>query len=100
MRGISWITLTSVEGFAKLPEESRLSVLPRNEGGAGGTRECGAAEEPLATEERDCGTGERDRDGAGVELEEYEAESSARMLRPEPISVVTIFLRVLRAHIL
>lgn len=91
--------MTSVEGFAKLPEESRLSVLPRSEGGAGGTRECGTVVEPLGIEGRDWGTGERDRDGAGVELEEYEADSSARMLRPEPMSVVTIFLRVLRAHI-
>lgn len=88
-----------MEGLAKLPEESRLSVLPRSDGGAGGTRECGAPEEPLAIGGRDCGTGERDRDGAGVELEEYEADNSARMLRPEPMSVVTIFLRVLRAHI-
>lgn len=74
-------------------------MLPRSEGGAGGTRECGAAVELLGIAGRDWGTGERDRDGAGVELEEYEADSSALILRPEPMSVVTIFLRVLRAHI-
>lgn len=73
-------------------------MLPRRDGGAGGTRDCGAELGTLDPEE-DWGTGDIGLDGAGVELEEYDAESRARMFNPEPRSVVTIFLRVLSAHI-
>lgn len=39
------------------------------------------------------------RDGAGVELDEYDADNRALILSPDPISVVTILRSVLRAHI-
>lgn len=72
-------------------------MLPRKDSGAGGAKDCGAEVVTMGTDE-DWGAGDIGLDGAGVELEEYDAERRALMFSPEPKSVVTIFRRVLRAH--